>query len=464
MTIWTPTLTDGGPRYRRIAEAMVAAIGSGELAPGDKLPPQRQLADRLGVTVGTVTRAYAEAQRQGWVASRVGSGTYVCSPEQEAPTSFRAGQPVDQGVIDMGMSLPPPHPLRVRGLQRALEDIAASPEALRAVGEYQPETGNEAHRARIAAWQGRLGLPDDPERLVITQGGQHGIQLALQAVAQPGDPVAGDALTYPGFLHAAQQAHLRPLAVPMDADGMDMDALTRLCARQPPRLIYTTPDLNNPTGARLDEARRERLVALAREHDIWLIEDGVQYLPEAQRGTPLVTLAPERTLHIFSTSKVLAGGLRIGSLTLPERLRERVGTAIRAQSWMVPPLMAEAACRWMEDPDSRELLRWQVEELAARRSLALERLAAYGPMSREGSSLVWLPLPAGRRSSEVQALLKRRGVKVSTPEPFCLGSEPAPQALRLCLGPAANRQALEEALTIIDDTLAEAPTSPWQTL
>ncbi|MDV6319475.1 PLP-dependent aminotransferase family protein [Chromohalobacter sp. HP20-39] len=464
MTIWTPELPEGGPRYRRIAEAIAKGIELGELAPGDKLPPQRQLADRLGVTIGTITRAYATAHHQGWVDSRVGSGTYVRRSIEEAPTNFRAGQPLDRGMIDMGMSLPPPHPSRAQGLQRALEHITVSPDALQAATEYQPEAGNETQRARIATWQGSLGFPDDPSRLVITQGGQHGIQLALQTLSQPGDLVASDTLTYPGFICAAQQAHLRLMAVPMDANGLDVDALARLCARQPPRVLYTTPDINNPTGAQLDETRRKQLVTLAREHDIWLIEDAVQYLPEANRGTPLVTLAPERTLHIFSTSKVLAGGLRIGSLTVPERLLERLGAAIRAQSWMTPPLMVEAACHWMEDPGSRELLHWQIGELAARRELALKRLAAYGPLSHEGSSIVWLPLPSGRRSSELQILLARRGVKVSTPEPFCMGSEPAPQALRLCLGPPVDSQSLAQALTIIDEVLAEVPASPWQTL
>ncbi|WP_275288318.1 PLP-dependent aminotransferase family protein [Halomonas elongata] len=464
MTIWTPRLTEGGPRYRRIADAMADAITRGELAPGERLPPQRRLADTLGVTIGTITRAYAEAQRQGWVESRVGSGTYVRHKDAESTATFRATRPQASGVIDMGMSLPPPHPQRAQGLQRALEGITATPEALQAATEYQHEAGNEAQRARIAAWQGRLGLPDDPTRLLVTQGGQHGIHLVVRTLAQPGDLVAADTLTYPGFICAAQQAHLRPLAVPMDANGLDVEALARLCARQPPRLLYSTPDLNNPTGAHLTEDRRERLVALAREHDFWLIEDAVQYLPESERGTPLIELAPERTLHIFSTSKVLAGGLRIGSLTVPDQLQERLCSALRSQSWMVPPLMVEAACRWMEDAGSLELLRWQVDELAARRRLALDRLAAYGPSSREGSSLVWLPLPVGLRSSQAQEMLSQRGVHIATPEPFCMGSEPAPQALRLCLGPPATREELDRGLEIVLETLSEPPRSPWHTM
>ncbi|GED21967.1 PLP-dependent aminotransferase family protein [Halomonas halmophila] len=464
MTIWTPRLGDKGPRYRRIAEAMAEAITCGELAPGERLPPQRRLADQLGVTIGTVTRAYAEAQHQGWVESRVGSGTYVCPPRHDARTSFRATRSVDEGVIDMSMSFPPPHPLRAQGLQHALERITACPEAIQAATEYQHEAGNASQRARMAAWQGRLGLPADPQRLLITQGGQHGIHLALRTLVQPGELVAAEALTYPGFVCAAQQAHLRQLAIPMDADGMDIEALARLCERQPPRLLYCMPDLNNPTGAQLSEERRRRLVELAREHDFWLVEDAVQYLPESERGTPLVNLAPERTLHIFSTSKVLAGGLRIGTLSVPQALQERLCAALRSQSWMVPPLMAEASCQWVEDPASQSLLRWQVDELAERRQLALERLAAQAPQCRRGSSLVWLPLPAGQRSGRIQAMLAERGVRVSTPEPFCTGSEPAPQALRLCLGPPASRESLTRGLDLIAETLATPPSDTWHTM
>ncbi|MDL4864039.1 winged helix-turn-helix domain-containing protein, partial [Halomonas elongata] len=130
MTIWTPELPEDGPRYRRIADAMAEAITRGELAPGERLPPQRRLADKLGVTIGTITRAYAEAQRQGWVESRVGSGTYVRHREAESTATFRAGQPVENGVVDMSMSLPPPHPLRPQGLRDTLLALADDPASL----------------------------------------------------------------------------------------------------------------------------------------------------------------------------------------------------------------------------------------------------------------------------------------------------------------------------------------------
>ncbi|MDX5378949.1 MAG: PLP-dependent aminotransferase family protein [Halomonas sp.] len=464
MTMWIPSLYHQGVRYRAIAESIAVAVQAGELAPGEKLPPQRRLADRIGVTVGTVTRAYAEAERQGWVVARVGSGTFVRGGEGSAGQDFLASRPVADGTIDLSLSLPPPHPMRAASLGRVLHEIAEQPAVLQRAVEYQPDRGVPAHREQLAAWMTRLGMPADPEPLIVTQGGQHGINLALQSLTRPGERIVADVLTYPGLITAASQAHLKLQGVPMDDQGMDMDALARLCAQQAPRLVYVTPDQNNPTGTPLSETRRERLVALARQHDFWIVEDGVQYLPEAERGTPIYRLAPERTLFIFSTAKVLAGGLRIGTLLAPPALRERLGTALRAQSWMVPPLMVEAVCRWVASAESDTLLAWLIEELGERQRMARKRLAGHAINSRGHSNNLWLPLPEGLRSAVFVEALAQRKILVSSAEPFCVGSEPAPQALRLCLSAAPSREALAQALDTLAELLATPPAAPWQTL
>ncbi|RCV86797.1 PLP-dependent aminotransferase family protein [Billgrantia montanilacus] len=464
MTIWQPTITTQGPRYRGIADAIARAIETGELAPGQRLPPQRRLADTLGVTVGTVTRGYAEAERQGWVIARVGSGTYVRNGDASPMSPLRHSHPMDARTIDLSLSLPPPHPLRAAALGRALQGIAMDDEVLQRAVEFQSERGIPAHRERLAAWMTDLGMPVDAEALLITQGGQHGISLALQALTRPGERIAADVLTYPGLLDAAQQSYLKVVGVPMDDEGMDMEALARLCAQQPPRLIYLTPDQNNPTGAVLSQDRRERLVELARRHDVLILEDGVQYLPEQERGTPLHQLAPERTLFIFSTAKVLAGGLRIGTLLAPPALRERLSAALRAQSWMVPSLMVEAVCRWVASEDDRTLLAWQTQELGERQRLARETLAGFAVGGRPHGANLWLPLPEGQRSAVLQEALARRDVLVTSAEPFCVGSEPAPQALRLCLSAAPSQEALAKALGILVELLHDPPAAPWQTV
>ena len=461
MTIWVPSLAEfPGPRYRAIASAIENAIQTGQLLPGERLPPQRRLADALGVTIGTVTRGYAEAERNGWVTARVGSGTYVKSKTQASAFSPTFQNDASPGVIDLSLSLPPPHPLRQALLSEALVALSQSEAALARGVTYQEAQGRREQRDVLASWLNKLGMPFSADELFITQGGQHGISLALSTLLRPGELLAADALTYPGAISAAQQAHLKLVGIGQDDKGIRVDLLAAQCARQPPRAIYLTPDQNNPTGACLSEARREQLVALARRYDIWLIEDGVQYLPLEQRGTPLYKLAPERTLFVFSTAKVLAGGLRIGVLRAPISLHERLATGLRSQSWMVPPLMVDVVCHWINQGAADELLAWQTQELAERQRLAAEWLPGFTLGGRSHSSNVWLTLPEGSRAVELCERLLQRGVKVSSAEPFCVGSTPAPQAIRLCIGAAADRRQLIQALSTLAACLTERPLAP----
>ncbi|MGP9569195.1 aminotransferase-like domain-containing protein [Halomonas sp. AOP5-B2-8] len=461
MTIWVPSLNEfSGSRYRAIASAVESAIQDGTLLAGERLPPQRRLADALGVTVGTVTRGYAEAERNGWVSARVGSGTYVKSESQASAFSPTFHSDETPGMIDLSLSIPPPHPLRQSLLSEALVALSQSGAALARGVTYQEAQGRREQRGVLASWLNSLGMPFSADELFITQGGQHGISLALSTLLRPGELLAADALTYPGAISAAQQAHLKLVGIGQDHEGMRVDLLEAQCARQPPRAIYLTPDQNNPTGACLSEPRREQLVALARRYDIWLIEDGVQYLPVEQRGTPLYQLAPERTLFVFSTAKVLAGGLRIGVLRAPTCLHERLATGLRSQSWMVPPLMVDVACHWVNQEAAKELLTWQTQELAERQRLTAEWLQGFTLSGRSHSSNVWLTLPEGRRAVELCERLLQRGVKVSSAEPFCVGSTPAPQAIRLCIGAASNRSKLIHALSIVAACLTERPLAP----
>lgn len=461
MTIWVPALdTVSGPRYRAIAQAIGSAITKGELSPGERLPPQRRLADALGVTVGTVTRGYAEAEYNGWVVARVGSGTFV--KQADAPTTFEVtGATHDHpGVINLSLSLPPPHPLRQQSLSEALNVVSRSPAALTRGVSYLDARGDEAHRCSLAEWLNGLGMSLAIDELLITQGGQHGISLVLNTLLRPGELMVADALTYPGAISAARQAHLKIVGIAFDEEGMRLDMLEAQCARQPPRLIYVAPDQHNPTGISLSETRRQHLVALARRHDIWLLEDGVQYLPAEQRGTPLYELAPERTLFVFSTAKVLAGGLRIGVLRAPLSLLDRLAAGVRAQSWMVPPLMVDIACQWINQPAASALLAWQTEELAARQRLVTNILSGYSLSCRSHGSYVWLTLPEGSRAVALCDRLLSQGVKVSSAEPFCVGSAPAPQAIRICIGAADSQQSLAKALGIIKECLEQPPLAP----
>ena len=247
--MWVPSLAEfSGSRYRAIASAIEADIQAGALLPGERLPPQRRLADALGVTIGTVTRGYAEAERNGWVTARVGSGTYVKSPNQVNVFSPTFPAEKTPGVIDLSLSLPPSNPLRQSLLSEALHTLSQSGAALTRGVTYQEAQGRREHREVLASWLNRLGMPLSADELLITQGGQHGISLVLTTLLRPGELMAADALTYPGAISAAQQAHLKLVGIGQDRHGMRIDQLEAPCARQPPRVVYITPDQNNPTG------------------------------------------------------------------------------------------------------------------------------------------------------------------------------------------------------------------------
>lgn len=460
MTMWRPVLSGHGPRYRQLADAIIAAIEAGDLAAGEKLWPQRRLAHALGVTTGTVTRAYAEVERTGAVQARVGSGTYV---RPRAPSVFtHVSPPSSDRRVDLSLSLPPPHAERADGLGRAMAALQRDPAALRHAMDYQPEGGLDAHRAAYSGWLTRLGLPMTADELLITQGGMNGIFLAICALLAPGERLAAETLTYPGLISVAQQLGVRTTAVEYDDDGIDIGALAVRHERQPFTALYVMPEHHNPTTARLAEARRHALVALARERDFWLIEDGVQHI--ADRGTPLYRLAPERTVYLFSVAKILGGGMRSGVMRMPASQRPAIAAALRNQSWMPPPLIASLVVQWIASGDADRLLAWQCEEVAARHAIAARYLDGYDTRATAGGFYVWLRLPAGRRAEPFVEQLARRGVIVTPAEPFCLGSEPAPQAVRVCISAASNRHALERALQTVRDCLDSPEPAVWRTL
>lgn len=454
---WLPDLAQAsGPRYKALVDLLAADIARGTLMPGQRLPPQRLLADALGVTVGTITRAYREAERRGLVEARVGSGTRVKGYVENRP-DFHHLTRAGHDSIDLSLSIPIPTPWRQQQLTNSLQQVSALPDAINAALAYQPEQGCPEQRDQLCCWLNTQGLSFDPQELILTEGGQHADFLALQALVKPGEAVASAALTYPGMIAAARQLGLKHLAVGMDAEGIRPDLLERLCQQQRIRLLYLMPEYNNPTGHSMGEARRQAIVEVARRHDMLLLEDGVQFVTQDLRGTPLYELAPERSLYIFSVSKLLAGGLRFGALRAPRNLMSQLRIALRAQCWSSPGLMGAVTCQWLASGEADQLLNWQWAEIRARQSLLHEILTPYEVSAHPCGFHAWLRLPENLRAAEFVRLADAHGVTLIAAEPFCVGSQPAPQAVRICITPPSTREALCDGLKRIRTLLDEEP-------
>jgi DNA-binding transcriptional MocR family regulator len=459
MTSWVPDLQKGkGPLYRAIADALGADIEEGRLAPGARLPTHRELAERVGVTVGTVTRASAEAERRGLIGGEVGRGTYV--RHREAPRSLpsQAPAPADAQLIELGLNWPatPEGDPATQALRTTLEELQRSPELAELLA-YQPHAGLRSHREAGAAWMSRFGLELPADQVVVCSGGQHAMEVALQALTRPGDTVLTESLTYPGMKALASQLHLRLQGVAMDARGLVPEALEAAC-RSGAKLLYCLPNLQNPTGTVMPTERRERLASIIRAQGLTLLEDDAYGLLLEPRPPPLCSLVPESGYFIAGVSKLLVPGLRIGYLAAPrhgvERLAESAGLATR----MTPPLTAEICARWIHDGTADTLVAQRRQEAQERLRLAREVLGEEAVRSARSSTYhLWLELPAPWRSEAFSAQARQHGVSVTPSEVFAVGPAVAPGAVRVCLGAPRTRARLVSGLERLRHTLMSGP-------
>lgn len=436
-------------RYKQLVDQLAADIRRGALAPGTRLPTHRELAAQHGIALVTASRVYAELHAMGLVSGETGRGTFV------RETSLAPGHGIDQpategGMLDLNFNYPT-SPGQADLLRQALRQLALSGD-LEALLRYQPHAGRPHERALLARHLTEQGLPITAPQVLIVNGAQHGLALTLQTLLKPGDVVAVDALTYPGFKAAAAARGLELLAVPCDAGGPDFDALAALCRSRRVRAIYSMPTLHNPLGWVLDRSQREHLIDIARQHDLLIIEDAAYAFLATSAPAPLAALAPERTVHVSGFSKNIATGLRVGYLTAPADWVAALERSIRASTWNTPGIMTALVCAWIEDGTLARLQAQKREDARGRQGLARRVLTGLQPIGHEAGYFLWLPLPAEVRADQVVARLLHEQVAVSTAEPFST-SEQVPHALRLALGSVTLVQ-LEDALNKVRQAIA----------
>ncbi|MBB6249950.1 PLP-dependent aminotransferase family protein [Nitrospirillum iridis] len=446
---WLPDISQRpGPRYRAIAAALQDDIGSGSLPIGAKLPTHRDLAWRLGVTVGTVTRAYAEAERSGLIGGEVGRGTFVRDPRPaEAPTGD------DSGVIDLSVNALTQRPNEER-LRQALMQLADRGD-LSGLMHYPPVNGSARHRQAGAAWiEQTTGMVADPALILPTAGGQNAMHLALAAITRPGDSLLVERLSYPAVKPLAGLLDLRLVPVAMDGEGLVPDALDQAARTHGAHALYCMPRLHNPTTVTQSAPRRQALLEVCRRAGILVVEDDVYgFLAPRTDPAPLAALDPERVLFLTSLSKNLMPGLRTGFLLCPPPLMDRVRSLLRATLLGVNPLGAELAAEFI-------LSGAALDCAGQRRALVAERQAQARRLLRGGASdpacpHLWLPLPEPWRREDFARALLGRGVRVTPADAFAVARGDTPHAVRVCIGGVERTDLLEQGLRIVAGLLAE---------
>ena len=343
------------PLYQQICEKLREAIHSGQLAEGTRLPTERALAKELGVNRTTVMNAYNQLASEGLLEGHVGRGTLVKhgqfnynddgfasngpswlfglhAGEREilgsdaALLSELAGMGERRDIISFAAGTPAPDLLPAEMLSSIMTDHLLSSRQ-HALG-YSPVEGLQSLRRNIAAYMRKRGVAVNAEHILILSGSTQGIGLVSRFLLSPGDEVVVEVPTYLGAIQTFRALGARVLGVPMDNDGMRVDLLESILARHRPRLIYTLPTFQNPTGVVMSPDRRRRLLLLARRYQTPILEDdpyGAVYFDEGKRPQPLKSLdTHQQVLYLSTFSKILAPGLRVAWLAAPEPIIERL--------------------------------------------------------------------------------------------------------------------------------------------
>ncbi|KAA9007633.1 PLP-dependent aminotransferase family protein [Paenibacillus spiritus] len=467
------------PLPLQIAEALGHRIASGLLAPGALLPSIRNLARELGVSQVTAGKAYAELEREGWIERRHGIGCYV---KQAAPGKERSGYAWQERLNDC---LPRAqlwrnfddremrYPLHLAAIHESLlplrelggsvaKLVTGQPELMSAYGNFQ---GDYELRATMARHLRQRGIAAEPERVLVTSGAQQGIDLVARTFVGPGDVVYLEDPSYTGAIDLWAGRGARMAFVPTDRDGMRVDMLLRMCDERPPKLIYTVPTYQNPSGVTLGERRRRALLEVAQAYGALILEDDP--FSDLYFGSPppppIKSLDTDgHVLYLKSFSKMLAPGFRLAALAADGDVLTRLIAAKSASDLGSPLLTQRALLPFIAGrydayaAGLRAALRRRMEKAA--RILSEIAPPGVGWTAPEGGLCLWLSLPRPLDTAALAADAAAAGVSF-LPGSVCRTDEARSRHIRICysiLSEADTERALRLLLPLLARHLARA--------
>jgi GntR family transcriptional regulator/MocR family aminotransferase len=419
------------PIYQQLARHFRLQIESGRMLPGDRLPPTRDLAHQLGVGRISVVNAYGQLQAEGLIAAHPGRGTFVTGvrpssavvPAWPAPGALNismremtrlARQP---GVIAFSGGTPPEEFLPVEALRQAINTVIDRDGA--AAVAYEETEGYPPLRESVSEYVTSLGIQCHPDEVLITGGAQQALDLVVQALLSDGDVMITSNPTYLGMLDIAHIRRVIPVGVPMDAQGLRLDALEATLQEHRPKLIYAAPTHHNPTGTVMPMHRRRQLLALAKRYEVPVLEDAVYHELSYQGAPPPPLKALDEdglVLHASGYSKILLPGTRIGYLIAHGPLLERLARVKHAADVCTPGLNQRAMHVYLASGALIGHLNRVRAELHARCAAAVEAAQrCLPPGSRwndpTGGLYLWVQLPDdGPTAAELYVTAIQHGV------------------------------------------------------
>ena len=418
---------DKTPLFRQLHDQMRELIESGRIAQGSRLPATRELAGQIGLNRTTVSAAYALLESEGLIRGHVGRGSFVSGGKGAGATT---------GPSSFSRSRPSELLFPLEEFRKTCAEVIASPDAASILQLGSP-SGYPPLRRYLLEQARAEGVARESDDILITSGCQQAFDL-LQRTVDPGSTVLIEDPVYLGVRSVFERAGARLIGVPVGRDGLDLEILERVIARERPRLLCVTPNFQNPTGATMPIEARRRLLAITRAAGVMVIENDI-YGPLAYEGDPIPAIKrldeTGDTILLRSFSKVAFPGLRVGWVIAPRPLIEKLTETKQWSDLHTDQLSQAVLLRFAESGRLEEHRERMLIAGRERLQAALEACAAYLPSGAKftrprGGMSLWIELPATLDAAELLPRAEREGVNY-LPGKFFAVSRPQPNGLRI---------------------------------
>ncbi len=452
-TIWRPDMSGAGKsKYKTLAQAIRDGIAAGDLAAGSKLPTVRDLAYRVGVTPGTVARAYGLLTDEGRLIAEVGRGTFVAgSARKERPLETPLIHLVDESTADFRSSRVPDV-----GQGRIIDDalIRLGQSHRRRHINYPTAITDIEAREAVVDWIGpaRVGALDT-HHVVLGNGAQNCAIMALQAELHGAHPVIlTEELAYPGVRHAARLLRAQVVGVAMDDEGIIPEALAEAYRTHGGQILMTAAEVHSPTTIKTSYARKKAIAALAERFGLTIIEDDCH--TTGPTDVPAYrAILPKQSYFVASLTKSLSGALRFGYAVAPVGRGKELRQVAQSSFYGIAQPMLDICADLLTSGDAARIRDAVLDGTAARVRLAVNRLGGWDLRWREDAPFVWLQLPQGWRASSFTVACERKGVTIRPADEFVLSNARAPNAVRLAVNTCVSEERYLQALADMNDLL-----------
>lgn len=442
------------PVYRSLSQLLEYDITHGFLAPGTKLPPQRELADYLDVNFTTITRAYKECELKGLIYGVTGSGTYVAPNAARSITIAKeqaSNQDIELGFVT---SFDQTNDL----VQEAIKNVAEK-SYLEHLLNYNDPSGIPHHKMAALNWMEPLGIQAHPEQMAIVSGAQNAVTIALVALFEPGQRIAVDPYTYANFIEITKMLHIRLVPIMGDENGMSAHALNEHCLQMKLHGVFLMPSCSNPTTIMMTEQRKMEIAHVIRKHDLLLIEDDTHAsfstgaVHHARK--PVYSYLPEHTIYIYSTAKSICTGLRVAYVVFHERFKDRLTRAIYNVNVKTSSLDVEIITQLILSGDAHTIVA-RKKELAHTANTIFNDVFPDAPRAGHPSSFFrWLPLLKEQVHTYSEEYFRSKGVRVYHSNRFLSGAQTGESFLRVALSSTNTLEELQAALGLLKRILDE---------